>query len=97
MSTVPSYANFDEYRHSVISIPMSRRQSLWQPGGSEALHRGSIVASHLSIPRTLRKQSILEDGGVFQEEGGKPIWDAIREEAAILHSDKNAAIYFIVV
>ncbi len=49
MSAVPSYANFDEYRHSVISIPRSRRQSaVWS---SSQLHRGSIVASHLSIPR----------------------------------------------
>ena len=56
-------------RHSVISIPR-RRSSVWQ-------HRGSVVASHLSIPRSVRKASLLP--GEAAEDEGRPIWDALSE------------------
>ena len=51
-------------------------------------HRGSIVASHLSIPRSVRKASLgggggggTEVGGETGEEGGglRPLWDALSE------------------
>ena len=46
-------------------------------------HRGSIVASHLSIPRSVRKASLGGQAGecVIEEEGGglRPIWDALSE------------------
>ncbi|TRY63483.1 hypothetical protein TCAL_06855 [Tigriopus californicus] len=64
MSHVPSFANLDEYRHSVISIPKTpRRQSML------SMHRGSIVASHLSIPQHIRKASLAEDDPDLNEPG----------------------------
>ena len=41
-------------------------------------HRGSIVASHLSIPRSVRKASLPE---AVEEEGGglRPMWDALSD------------------
>ncbi len=51
------------------------------PGSSAALsiHRGSIVASHLSIPRDIRKASVVE--GVIDEEreGMAPMINVLKE------------------
>ena len=43
------------------------------------MHRGSIVASHLSIPRDLRKASVVE--GVMEEEreGMAPMMTVLKE------------------
>eukprot|EP00095_Tigriopus_kingsejongensis_P002022 snap_masked-scaffold1627_size33010-processed-gene-0.3 protein:Tk02022 transcript:snap_masked-scaffold1627_size33010-processed-gene-0.3-mRNA-1 annotation:"monocarboxylate transporter" len=69
MSYVPSFANFDEYRHSVISIPKTpRRHSMM------SMPRGSIVASHLSIPQHIRKASLIED-----DDSDQPALSTLRE------------------
>ena len=76
-SNVPSFANLDEYRHSIISIPRgtSRRQST---AAFSIAGRSSIVASHLSIPPAVRRASGIppeDDDG----EGGRPIISALKE------------------
>ena len=48
-------------------------------------HRGSIVASHLSIPRSVRRASLggQADRAVVEGEGGGggcgPLWDALSD------------------
>lgn len=78
MSQVPSFANIEDYRHSIISIPR-RQSSLSIPRGSIvashlSIARGSIVASHLSIgPRSKLDEEITA------EEDSKALWDTLQE------------------
>ena len=70
-SMTPSTSQIFDYRHSIISIPRhSRRQS------SLSIHRGSIVASHLSIPPSVRKASIIDK---IDDEGAEPIISGMKE------------------
>ena len=72
-----SNAQLDEYRNSVISLPkfyLSRNSS----AAAFSIQRGSIIASHLSIPISLRKASIAE-GVEIESEGIKPIMKVFKE------------------
>ena len=62
-------ANWDQYRHSIISTP--RRLS--------SFPRGSIVASHLSLPMSERKASSVVPDELLEPEGAQPIWNALKE------------------
>jgi len=62
-------ANWDQYRPSIISIP--RRLS--------SLPRGSIIASHLSLPVMDRKVSSVIPDEFLEPEGVQPIWNALKE------------------
>jgi MCP family monocarboxylic acid transporter-like MFS transporter 14 len=76
--SVASQATLDGYRNSFISIPrgdMSRGNSF----AALSFHRGSIVASHLSIPREIRRTSLSEHAGELELEPAKPIWTALKE------------------
>jgi len=57
------------YRHSVVTVPKVRNNSLFQ-------HRGSIVASHLSIP-----SSEIKDPSLLREkiDALNPIWSVFKE------------------
>jgi len=61
--------NNDQYRHSIISTP--RRLS--------SIPRGSIVASHLSLPAIDRKASSVIPDELLDSEDSKPIWDTLKE------------------
>jgi len=54
---VASQATLSGYRHSVVSIPKFTIYPVESSAGFD-LHRGSIVASHLSIPRDFRLGSL---------------------------------------
>ena len=72
-----SNAQLDEYRNSVISLPkffLSRNSS----AAAFSIPRGSIIASHLSIPISLRKASMAE-GVEIESEGIKPIMTVFKE------------------
>ena len=87
-SANPSFANFEEYRHSILSIPrVSRRQSTF------SIPRSSIVASHLSIPPAIRKASMI-DGDAIESDGGKPIWAVLKE---MLNLDLMRNKYFLLI
>ena len=56
-----------------------------------SLHRGSIVASHLSIPRDLRKASVVEGVVDEEREGMAPMMSVIKEMVNYMLSDKAQA------
>jgi hypothetical protein len=60
--SVASQATLSGYRHSVISIPKFSIHPVESSSGL-SLHRGSVVASHLSIPRDFRLGSLTEKDG----------------------------------
>ena len=77
LSHVSSNAQLDEYRHSVISLPkffLSRNSST----AAFSIPRGSIIASHLSIPLSLRKASMAE-GIELEPEGMRPILQVLKQ------------------
>ena len=77
LSHVSSNAQLDEYRHSVISLPkffLSRNSST----AAFSIPRGSIIASHLSIPLSLRKASMAE-GVELEPEGMRPILEVLKQ------------------
>jgi hypothetical protein len=78
-STVPSQATIAGYRHSVISIPKFPTSRPGSSAGLSMIHRGSIVASHLSIPRDLRRASVVEGVLTDEHEDMSPLMNVLKE------------------
>lgn len=74
--SVASQATLSGYRHSVISIPKFSIHPVESSAGL-SLHRGSIVASHLSIPRDFRLGSLSEKDGDIETK--RSVWEALKE------------------
>ena len=82
--------NNDQYRHSIISTPRFELKARWSISRTlsfnwlicrrlSSIPRGSIVASHLSLPAIDRKASSVIPDELLDSEDSKPILDTLKE------------------